>query len=89
MYRWTRTACWWPEHRENRLQYAPGAGDRLHLGLSPTELTEVGTLAKNVFDVQQATVDPSAAPSLCARLRDAERFNRTMSQLLDGAAKCC
>jgi Flp pilus assembly secretin CpaC len=51
-------------------------------------LTEVGTLAKNVFDVQQATVDPSAGTiTLRAPQKTLNAFNRTMSQLLDGRSQ--
>ena len=75
--------------RENRLQYARQELETVYIsGLSPTELTEVGTLAKNVFDVQQATVDPSAGTiTLRAPQKTLNAFNRTMSQLLDGRSQ--
>ena len=46
-------------------------------GLSPTEMTDVGNLAKNVFEVQQAVADPTAGNADPARAgKDAERLQR-------------
>jgi general secretion pathway protein D len=54
-------------------------------GLTAAELAEVGTLAKNVFDLQQAAVDPSAATiSLHGSTTTLNAFNATIRQLIDG-----
>jgi hypothetical protein len=54
-------------------------------GLTSTEMTDVGNLAKNVFDLQQATVEPSAG-TLTIRAPEStlNAFNATMRELLDG-----
>ena len=36
-------------------------------GLSDDDLTQVETLAKNVFNVPEAKADPPRTPSRCAR----------------------
>jgi len=54
-------------------------------GLSPTELTEVSNLAKNVFDVRSAVPDASANTlTLRAPGTTLDAFNSTMRGLLDG-----
>jgi general secretion pathway protein D len=65
--------------------------DRLSLetiylpGLTTGEMTEVETLAKNVFDLQQAKVDPSAGTiSLRAPALTLSAFNSTIRDLIDG-----
>jgi Flp pilus assembly secretin CpaC len=54
-------------------------------GLTPTELTDVGNLAKNVFDAQQSVVEPTAG-TLTIRAPEStlNAFNSTMRELLDG-----
>ena len=54
-------------------------------GLSATELTDVSTLAKNVFDIQQAVAEPSAGTlTIRAPERTLNAFNATIRELLDG-----
>jgi type II secretory pathway component GspD/PulD (secretin) len=54
-------------------------------GLSKEELTDIGNLAKNVFNAQQATTEPSTGTiTLRASQNTLDAFNATMSQLLDG-----
>jgi len=54
-------------------------------GLSSTELTDVGNLAKNVFEATQSVVEPSAGTlTVRAPHSTLDAFNATMSQLLDG-----
>ena len=55
-------------------------------GLTQTELTEMGNLAKNVFDVQQVGMtEPSAGTmTLRAPAETLNAFNATMRELLDG-----
>jgi type II secretory pathway component GspD/PulD (secretin) len=57
-------------------------------GLSATELTDVANLAKNVFDVQQATAEPTSGTiTLRAPVRTLNAFNATMRELLDGRSQ--
>ncbi len=54
-------------------------------GLSPTELTDVGNMAKNVFEVSQSAVEPTAgAITIRAPRGTLDAFNSTMRVLLDG-----
>ena len=54
-------------------------------GLSAGELNEVGTLAKTVFDLQHATVDPSAGTiTVRAAPSTLNAFNVTIRGLIDG-----
>jgi len=54
-------------------------------GLTATELTDVGNLAKNVFDAQQSVVEPTAG-TLTIRAPEStlNAFNSTLRELLDG-----
>jgi type II secretory pathway component GspD/PulD (secretin) len=72
--------------RENRLQFTREESETIYLsGLSEKELPEIGTLAKNVFDIQQATVDASAETiTLRASRKTLETFNATLRELLQG-----
>lgn len=71
---------------ENRLQFLRQDVETLYLpGLSSTELTDVGNMAKNVFEATQSVVEPSAGTlTLRAPASTLNAFNSTMSQLLDG-----
>jgi tetratricopeptide (TPR) repeat protein len=75
--------------RENRTQFLRQDLETIYLsGLSTTELTDVGSLAKNVFDIQQATVEPSAGTiTIRAPERTLRAFNSTMAELLDGKSQ--
>jgi Flp pilus assembly secretin CpaC len=54
-------------------------------GLTAAELTEVSNLAKNVFDAQQAVVEPTAGTmTIRAPENTLNAFNTTMRELLDG-----
>lgn len=71
---------------DNRKQFERLAMETIYLpGLAPAQLTEVGTVAKTVFDMQQAAVDPSSgtitvrAPELTLNA-----FNATVRDLIDG-----
>ncbi len=72
--------------RDNREAFQRQEMETVYLpGLSSTELTDVGTMAKNVFDAQQSTVEAGAGTiTLRAPPRTLAAFNATMSQLLDG-----
>jgi len=71
---------------ENRQQFTRLDLETVYLpGLSATELTDVVTLAKNVFDAQQAVADPSAGTlTIRAPERTLNAFNATIRELLDG-----
>jgi type II secretory pathway component GspD/PulD (secretin) len=72
--------------RENRQQFMRQEMETVYLsGLSTQELTDVGNLAKNVFDMQQASVEPSASTlTLRAPQRTLNSFNETLRKLIDG-----
>ncbi|MGA2674748.1 MAG: hypothetical protein ABSE99_16140 [Terracidiphilus sp.] len=73
--------------RENRQQFMRQELETVYLpGLSSTELTElVSSLAKNVFDLQQAVANPSAG-TITVRAPEStlNAFNATLRELLDG-----
>jgi hypothetical protein len=71
---------------DNRTKYLRQQVETLYLpGLSSTELTDVGNLAKNVFEVSQSAVEPTQG-SLTVRAPEAtlEALNGTLHELLDG-----
>ncbi len=71
---------------ENRQQFERLDLETIYLpGLASGELTEVGTLAKNVFDVQHSVLDPSAGTiTLRAPASTLNAFNSTIRELIDG-----
>lgn len=71
---------------ENRQQFERLDLETIYLpGLASGELTEVGTLAKNVFDVQHSAVDPTAGTiTLRAPASTLNAFNSTIRELIDG-----
>jgi len=71
---------------ENRLQFMRQELETIYLpGLTQTELTEVGNLAKNLFDAPQSVVEQSAG-TITIRAPEAtlKAFNSTLSELIDG-----
>jgi len=71
---------------DNRQKFARLELETVYLpGLSATELTDVGNLAKNVFQAPHAVTEPSAG-TLTIRAPEItlNAFNATMRQLLDG-----
>lgn len=73
---------------ENRLQFMRQDLETIYLsGLSSTELTDVGNVAKNVFELTgaQAVVEPSASTiTIRAPERTLHAFNATIRDLLAG-----
>jgi len=71
---------------ENRQQFQRLDLETIYLpGLASAELTDVGTLAKNVFDVQHSAIDPSSGTiTLRAPAATLNAFNATMRELIDG-----
>lgn len=74
---------------ENRQLYTRQELETVYLpGLSSTELTEVGNLAKNVFEVQQSALDPTTGTlTLRAPGKSLEAFNATVRELLNGRSQ--
>jgi type II secretory pathway component GspD/PulD (secretin) len=74
---------------ENRRQFLRQELETIYLpGLSAAELTEMGNVAKNVFDMQQPAVDPSAGTlTIRAPEKTLNAFNATMRDILDGRSQ--
>ncbi len=77
------------DNRENRAKYERMLLETVYLpGLTATEMSDMGNLARNVFEAQQATVQPSYK-TLTVRAPE-ERLaalNRTLADLLDGKSQ--
>jgi len=71
---------------DNRRQFVREDFETIYLpGLTATELTDVTTIAKNVFDIQQVTSDASAGTVLLrAPIKTLTAFNETVRQIMDG-----
>ncbi|MGD0730377.1 MAG: hypothetical protein ABR956_03880 [Terracidiphilus sp.] len=71
---------------ENRRQYQRTAYETVYLpGLSNTELTDVGNLAKNVFDLSKAVVEPASSTlSVNGPQKALNALNMTLAELMDG-----
>jgi general secretion pathway protein D len=71
---------------ENRRQLVREDFETVYLpGLTPTELTDVTNIAKNVFDVQQVATDSMAGTILLrAPAKTLNAFNETIRQVMDG-----
>jgi len=74
---------------ENRRQYTRQELETVYLpGLSTTELTEVGNLAKNIFEAQQAVVEQSAGTlTVRAPAATLAAINSTLRDLIDGRSQ--
>jgi general secretion pathway protein D len=74
------------DSRENRQQFTRQQMETIPLaGLTPTELTDVSNLARNVFGVQQVATDPTASSlTLRAPPETLAAFNTSMHSLLQG-----
>jgi hypothetical protein len=72
--------------REFRQQFMRQDMETVYLsGLSAPELADVTTLAKNVFDIQQAVAEPTAGTvTVRGPARTLSAFNATLRDLLDG-----
>ncbi len=75
--------------RDKRQRFTPQELETVYMGgLSDDELTQVETLAKNVFDVPEVKADPSArSVTLRAPASSLYAFNATMRDLLDGRSQ--
>ena len=72
--------------RENRTQFQRQAMETIYLaGLDDKQLTDVNNLAKNVFEIQQASVQPTRGTmTIRAPARTLAAFNRTVDGLEKG-----
>ncbi len=75
--------------RENRQQFQHLQMETIYLpGLGEKELTEVNNVAKNVFEAQQAQVEPSKGTlTIRASPKTLAAFNSTMAELEDGKSE--
>ena len=72
--------------RTNRQEFTRLEMETVYLsGLKPDEVTEVSTLAKQVFGVQQVTAHPEARTLTIRAARETmDAFNATLRELIDG-----
>lgn len=72
--------------RENRRQFERLEMETIYLpGMSPAEMTEVGSIAKTVFDLQQSVLDPAAGTiTIRANSSTLDALNETVRDLADG-----
>ena len=72
--------------RTNRQEFTRLEMETVYLaGLKPEEVTEVSTLAKQVFGVQQVTAHPEARTlTIRAAPETMDAFNATLRELIDG-----
>jgi len=77
------------DSRENRSQFTRNGVETVYLsGLTPTEMTDMGNLARNVFEVSQSAVDATAGTlTLRAPESQLNAFNATFLNLLDGRSQ--
>ncbi|HMG87109.1 MAG TPA: hypothetical protein VK574_15355 [Terracidiphilus sp.] len=75
--------------RENRQQYMREEFETVYLGgMATAEMTEIGTLAKNVFQLQQVVVQQSSGTlTIRATTDKLNAFNATLRALLDGRSQ--
>ncbi len=75
--------------KENRDKYQRQLLETVYLpGLNATEMSDMGNLARNIFDAQQATVQPGRG-TLTIRAPQARlaALNRSLADLLDGRSQ--
>ncbi|MGI8770614.1 MAG: type II secretion system protein GspD [Acidobacteriaceae bacterium] len=75
--------------KENRDKYQRQLLETVYLpGLNATEMSDMGNLARNIFDAQQATVQPGRG-TLTIRAPEARlaALNRSLADLLDGRSQ--
>ncbi len=75
--------------RENRTQYMRQEFETVYLGgMSQAEMTDVGNMAKTVFQAQQVAVQASSGTlTIRATTDKLNAFNETLKQLLDGKSQ--
>jgi tetratricopeptide (TPR) repeat protein len=72
--------------RQNRIEFTRNGEETVYLaGLNATEMTDMGNLAKNVFEVSQSAVNPTSGTlTLRAPASQLNAFNATFDSLMDG-----
>ncbi len=77
------------ESKENHEKYDRLAIETVRLpGLTATEFSDVGNLARNVLGIQQASVQPQQGTlTVRAPAANLEALNRTLADLLDGKSE--
>jgi Flp pilus assembly secretin CpaC len=75
--------------KENRQQFLRQEYETVYLsGLNKEDLTDLGNLAKNVFDAQMVVTEPNSGTiTIRAHHRTIEAFNATLSGLIDGRSQ--
>jgi tetratricopeptide (TPR) repeat protein len=75
--------------RQNRIEFTRNGEETVYLaGLNATEMTDMGNLAKNVFEVSQSAVNPTAGTlTLRAPASQLNAFNATFDSLMDGRSQ--
>lgn len=75
--------------RENRQQFMRQEFETVYLGgMTQTELTDIGNMAKNVFQAQQVAVQQSSGTMTIRATTDKlDAFNDTLKDLLDGRSQ--
>jgi len=75
--------------REYRAQYTRNGVETVYLsGLNQTEMTDIGNLARNIFEVSQTAVNPTAGTlTLRAPQIQLDAFNATFQSLMDGRSQ--
>jgi general secretion pathway protein D len=75
--------------RENRTQYMRQEFETVYLGgMSQAEMTDIGNMAKTVFQAQQVAVQLSSGTlTIRATTDKLNAFNETLKQLLDGKSQ--
>lgn len=77
------------DDRENRQKYLRNGEETVYLsGMTQNEMTEMTNMARNVFEMQQASVDQSAG-TLTVRAPESKlnAFNTTLQSLMDGRSQ--
>lgn len=77
------------DDRENRQKYLRNGEETMYLsGMTQNEMTDVTNMARNVFEMQQASVDQSAG-TLTVRAPESKlnAFNATLQSLMDGRSQ--
>ena len=77
------------DSRENRQQYMREEFETIYLGgMATAEMTEIATMAKNVFQLQQVVVQQGSGTLTVRATTDRlNAFNATLRQLLDGRSQ--
>jgi general secretion pathway protein D len=77
------------DSRDNRSQYTRNGLETVYMaGMTQTEMTDIGNLARNVFEISQTAIDQtSGTMTLRAPESQLDAFNATFKGLLDGRSQ--